>query len=79
MGRKVDIYRCKEGHTFSRGGVDYTLTEGSLVREGHPVMAGHEDYYEPVVLAYDLPGEDEQAESPEIRSSSGRTQGARSR
>ena len=77
---KADIFRCNEGHAFDRDGVTYTVTKGSLARAGHPVLIGHEQYYEPVILDYDLPADDEaENNGPEIRSSSGRTQGARSR
>lgn len=41
------VFRVKEPFSFDVDGVPVTVKRGALLEEGHPWVAGHEQYMEP--------------------------------
>lgn len=48
------IFRCKESFSMVLNGKEETVHKGSLAREGSDVLPGHEMYFEPMTVKYDV-------------------------
>jgi hypothetical protein len=47
---------AKEDATYDYKGTPVFVVKGkTIVRQGHPVLRGHENLFEPLVVHYDLP------------------------
>lgn len=49
-----DLYVGKEPVTFEHEGSPVFIGPGIVVRAGHPIMAGREDLFVPLVVHYDV-------------------------
>lgn len=50
-----DLFVAREAATFEVDGASVYVHQGTIVRAGHPVMAGREYLFEPLVVHFDLP------------------------
>jgi hypothetical protein len=55
MASESDLYVAKEAATFEVGGSPVYVGPGTVVRAGHPIMAGREYLFEPLVIHFDVP------------------------
>lgn len=54
MATQPDLYVGKEPATFDYEGAPVFIGPGIVVRAGHPIMAGREDLFVPLVVHYDV-------------------------
>lgn len=54
MTVQPDLFRGKEPCTFDVDGSPVFIGPDTVVRAGHPIMAGREDLFEPLVVQYDV-------------------------
>jgi hypothetical protein len=59
-----EFYVAKESANFDFEGQPVFLTAGvTIVRAGHPILANHQQLFEPIRVHYDMP----KAEQPEVK------------
>lgn len=56
------LFSCKQPVNFTYEGNPVFLSKGAVVREGHPLLKGHEELFEPLVVHYEV---DEPVEAEE--------------
>lgn len=67
MATEPDLFVGKEPATFDLDGTPVFISPAIVVRAGHPIMAGREQLFAPLVVHYDLEPEPEPTPAPKIK------------